>query len=97
MPMSTSDVLCKGRPVVDTYSNPAGTVSVTVPKPAPSMSICTVTCVPGPGITCAGSKDRVALALCAAKGDALDTKVKPPTTLSSSAAKIISLFKAFLL
>ena len=43
--------------------------------------------------------DRVALGtVCAANGDELDMiNVKPPTTLSSNAAKIISLFKAFLL
>ena len=82
---------------MDTYVNSAGTVSVTLPATAtPSISICTVT-VP-PGSTDAGSKDRVALgSVCAAKGDEFDMSVKPPTTLSSNAAKIISLFKALLL
>ena len=82
---------------MDTYVNPAGNVSVTLPaKPTPSISILTIN-VP-PGSTDVESKDRVALgSVCAATGDELDMSVKPPATLSSNAAKINSLFKASLL
>ena len=75
--------------LLETYENPAGSVSVIRPNPpAPANAI--VTTMVSPGSTVALSNDRVALALCCAATEVTDTMPTRATITTASAMVILA-------